>query len=161
MNFACCQRVITPFQESTLRVELQPRCLQHKTLVVAWSIYCRWRQSWLQRFNLSAICLTILFTMLFCAVIGLFNVWNCSLATRSITVWLTTCWLNLVCPASIHWLLTVVLDYLISVSLHRTVSLDIYAAYNLLNVCVLSTVCLSLYVFVCFVFLCSMGWSLK
>ena len=44
------------------------------------------------------------------------------------------------------------LDYLISVSLHRTVSLDIYAAYILFNVCVLSNVCLSLYVFVCFVF---------
>jgi len=32
--------------------------------------------------------------------------------------------------------------------------------YILFNVCVLYTVCLSLYVFVCFVFLCSMGLSL-
>ena len=37
----------------------------------------------------------------------------------------------------------------------------IYVAYILFNVCLLFTVCLSLYVFVCFVFLCSMGLSLK
>ena len=36
-----------------------------------------------------------------------------------------------------------------------------HVAYILFNVCVLSTVCLSLYVFVFFVFLCSVGLSLK
>jgi len=41
------------------------------------------------------------------------------------------------------------------------VLLDIYVAYILFNVCLLFTVCLYLYVFVCFVFLCSMGLSLK
>jgi len=50
---------------------------------------------------------------------------------------------------------------LINVRLHRMVSLDIYVAYILFNVCLLFTVCVSLYVFVCFVFLCSMGLSLK
>ena len=41
------------------------------------------------------------------------------------------------------------------------VLLDIYVAYILFNVCLLFTVCLSLHVFVCFVFLCSMGLSLN
>jgi len=36
-----------------------------------------------------------------------------------------------------------------------------HIAYILFKVCLLFTVCLSLYVFVCFVFLCSMGLSLK
>jgi len=41
------------------------------------------------------------------------------------------------------------------------VLLDIYVAYILFNVCLLFIVCLSLYMFVCFVFLCSMGLNLK